>query len=297
MVLLSYCLFPLLLLITLHIQKIQNEFYKIKYFNSTFISIVGAFFLSILYFNNFNYSSLSFLGDYRFYLAQFCAIFFMILQIKSRKLNEHNLTICYFVNFLSIAIVPFTSIFIISLFSFKNTIEITYNNQSDVYLLSLSLFVLSLIFYLDKLKKKSVNNVPLLILIFFVGSFSGVFSGKMMQEYNPFIYMTVATIFNIGIFAFISFLKEKKSYSHISSTLVENKKSYLILSIGYCVTLYLNILIISNLPVEYYSIIRNVGIILINYIYAYVVEKINLFNIKDSIILILIIAALIHFTI
>lgn len=297
MVILSYWLFPLLLLTTLHIQKIQNEFYKIKYFNSTLISIIGAVFLCILYFDKFNYAALSFLGDYRFYLAQVLSIIFMILQIKSRKANEHNLTICYFINFLSIAIVPFTSIIIISLFTFNNTIEIEYKNSSDVYLLSISLLVLSVFFYLDKLKNKSVNNIGLLISIFFMGAFSGVFAGKMMQEYNPFLYMTVATIFNIGIFFLISLFKEKNSPQKLIETVSTNKKSYLILSFGYCVTLYLNIIIISNLPVEYYSIIRNVGIILMNYIYAYVFEKINLFNVKDSIILILIITALIHFTI
>ena len=65
---------------------------------------------------------------------------------------------------------------------------------------------------------------------------------------------------------------------------------------GYCVTLYINTIIISNIPAEQYSIIRNVGIIIVNYAYTYHYENINLVNWKDSFVLGLMITALIYFT-
>lgn len=296
MLLLSYWLFPVLLFTTLHVQKLQNDFYKFKYFNSTILSMIGAIFLISINFHRINVENLRFLLDYKFYLAQIAAITFMILQVKARKSNEQNLTICYFVNFMSIAIVPFVSIGIMYLFKFQNTIEIEYKNSYDVWLLCISLFVLSIFFYLDKLKSKSVNNIGLLISIFILGAFSGVFSSKMMQEYNPVTYMTVGTVFNVLVFFIIANIKERNNKSELFSTMKLHKRNYLFLCLGYCVTLYLNIIIISNLPTEYYSIIRNVGIILVNYIYAYYYENVNLFNVKDSIILFLIIAVLIHFT-
>lgn len=291
-----FALFPVLLFITVHIQKIQNEFYKSKYLNSTILSLVGASFLLLMNITKIDYHTFKFLLDYKFYLAQMISIVFMILQFKSRKSNENNLTICYFVNFLSLAIVPFVSIGLMYLFQFKNTLEVEYKSTSDIYLLSLSLFVLATFFYLDKFKHKAVHNVKVLVMVFIFGAVSGVFGSKMMQEYDPINYMMVATFFNLLIFGILSALKEKRKPTDERFINKGNIRKYSFMALGYCVTLYLNTIIISNIPAEQYSIIRNVGIILVNYVYTYYYDKINLVNFKDSFILILMIATLVYFT-
>lgn len=299
MVLLCYWLFPILLAVTVHIQKLQNEFYKYKYFNSALLALVGSIFLVITNIARVDYHDFTFLKDYRFYLSQIISVIFMIVQFKSRKLNEHNVTICYFVNFLSLAIVPFVSIGLMHLFSFKNTIEVQYESKSDIYLLSLSLFVLAIFFYIDKLKSKSINGFKVLLMAFVFGAVSGVFGSKMMQEYNPVNYMIVATLFNLLVFIILSLIKEKREKHHDENSRKLNKndlRNYLFMVMGYCVTIYINTIIISNIPAEQYSIIRNVGIIIVNYAYTYHYENINLVNWKDSFVLCLMIAALVYFT-
>ncbi len=299
MVLLCYWLFPILLSITVHIQKLQNQFYKYKYFNSALLAFVGSLFLLFTNINRVDYHDFTFLFDYRFYLSQIISVAFMIVQFKSRKINEKNVTICYFVNFLSLAIVPFVSIGLMYLFSFKNTIEVKYDSINDVYLLSLSLFILAVLFYIDKLKNKSVKGINVLIAAFFLGAISGVFGSKMMQEYNPVNYMIIATVFNLLVFMILSFLKEKKDFKENKteqSVQLKDSKGYIFMVLGYCVTLYINTIIISNIPAEQYSIIRNVGIILVNYAYTYHYENINLVNFKDSFVLALMIFVLIYFT-
>lgn len=301
MTILSYWLFPILLVITVHIQKLQIEFYKYKYFNAAVLAFVGSCFLLLTNINKIDFHNFRFLLDFKFYLSQFISVFFMILQFKARKNNEHNLTICYFVNFLSLAIVPFVSIALMFLFEFKNTIEVKYDSPSDIYYLSLSLFVLAIFFYIDKLKSKSVNNVKQLGLVFLFGAVSGVLASKMMQEYDPVNYMVVATVFNVIVFAILSFMKEKKESVRLVSVTdgfasKSYKKDYIFMVLSYCVTLYINTIIISNIPAEQYSIIRNVGLILVNYVYTYYYDKINLMNFKDSFILALMIFVLIYFT-
>lgn len=299
MVLFSYLLFPFLLFITLNIQKIQNKHYDFKYFNSAILALFGTAFLLIINFNKLNTEHFQFLKDYKFYIAQFLSIIYIIIQVKTRKYNEHNLNICYFANFLSIAIIPFVSILLMYLFKFENTIEIKYDNFYDVILLSVSLFILSFIFYLDKIKNKSINKINWLFASFLVGAFSVVFSSKLMQEYDPTNYMIVATFLNLIAFLIISFFKEINTIKKIKSlnySLIKHKSNYFFMVLGYCITLNINIFIISNIAAEHYSIVRNVGIILINYFYSYFYEKVNIVNVKDSVVLFLIISVLIIFT-
>lgn len=296
MVFFSYALFPFLLFITLHIQKIQNKYYKFKYFNSALLAATGTSFLLFLNFENLTLENFQFLKDYKFYIAQAFSIFFIIIQIKIRKYNEENLTICYFVNFLSIAIIPFVSIFLMYIFEFKNTLEIEYKSFYHVIGLSASLFILSTLFYIDKLRNKSIKKVNWLITAFIIGSFATVFSSKLMQEYDPTNYMIVATIINFIAFITIFSAKEAKDYFELKKSLILNKNSYFIMAGFYCISLNINIFIISNIPAEYYSIIRNVGIILMNYFYSYYYENVNLINLKDSFILFIIIAVLAFFT-
>ena len=302
MIILSYWLFPLLLVVTVHIQKLQIEFYKYKYFNAAVLALVGTGFLLLTNFNKIDFHNFRFLLDYKFYLCQTIGVIFMILQFKARKNNEHNLTICYFVNFLSLAIIPFVSIGLMYLFSFKNTIEVQYDSPSDIYYLSISLFVLAILFYIDKFKSKSINNVKQLGLVFIFGAVSGVFGSKMMQEYDPVNYMMIATVFNVVVFSILSFVKEKKESVRLVSILEDGdkpksyKKDYIFMMLSYCVTLYINTIIISNIPAEQYSIIRNVGLILVNYVYTYHYDKINLMNFKDSFVLALMIFVLVYFT-
>lgn len=296
MVLLSYALFPILLSITLHIQRTQNKYYKTKYFNSAVLALCGAFFLLLLNINKINIENFEFVKDYKFYIAQLIQITSIIIQIKVRKHNENNLTICYFVNFLTIALIPFVSIFLMFLFEFKDTLEVEYKSLYHVLGLSLSLVLLSILFYIDKFKSKSINKVNWLIAGLFFSSFSIVFTTKLMQEYNATNYMIISSIINLIVFFLLASFKEEIYNNEFRKSLFSNKSDYIRLSLFYCGSLSLNIFIISNLPVEYYSIMRSVGIIFVNYIYSYYYDNINLVNIKDLTILSIIIMVLLFFT-
>lgn len=294
---LSLAVFPMMLLSLLHVQRLQNKLYEFKYSNSRLLAIVGFVFLLIINFNNISWNNFSFLMDFKFYLTQIVGTTFMILQIKSRKANENNLTVCYFVNFATIAIIPLVSMIAYYLFEFNNTIEISYDNQYNIYILSAILLILSGIFYADKMKNKSVNNIGLLFAVFIIGAFSSVLGVKMIQEYHPISYMMVSTFSNIIIFSIVLLFKERKKIDRPIDSLMNNKNLYAALCISYCLTMILNMIIATNLASEHYAIIKSVGIIFANYGYTYYMEKVNLFNRRDSFILTLIIITLLYFTI
>lgn len=296
---LSLIIFPFLLLITIQIQKIQNTHYKFKYFNSSLIALIGFLFLLIINFKKIEFDEFLFLRDYKFYLAQLMSILFIILQVKIRKINETNLTVVYFIGFLSIALTPFASIFLMYLFDFKNTIEIEYKSFYHVIGLSSSLFFLSFLFFLNKFRNKSIKAKKLLFLSFILGSFCSVLSSKLMQEYNAINYMIAAGFINFIVFFIFSSFKEVKSFDKIielKNIILINKKSFIFMSAGYCITQILNIVIISSIAVEYYSIIKTVGIVFINYFYSYYFEKTNIMNYRDTSILLMIILSLLYFT-
>lgn len=296
---LSLTIFPFLLLITIHIQKIQNKYYKFKYFNSSLVAFFGFLFLLSVNHDKIELKEFIFLKDYKFYLAQLIAVFFIIIQIKARKLNENNLTIVYFIGFLSISITPFSSIFLMYVFNFQNTIEVEYKSFYHVIGLSISLIILSILFFLNKLKNRNINGFKVLFLSFLLGSFVSVFSSKLMQEYNAINYMISASVINFSIFIIFSLVKEIKGFDKIvelKNLIIVNKKSFLFMTTGYCIMQVLNIFIINNIAAEHYSIIKTIGFVFANYFYSYYIEKINIVNYRDSTILLMIILALLFFT-
>lgn len=296
---LSLIIFPFLLLITIQIQRIQNTYYNFKYFNSSLIALIGFLFLLSINFEKIKFEEFLFLKDYKFYLAQLMSIIFIILQIKIRKINEKNLTVVYFIGFLSIALTPFASIFLMYLFDFKNTIEIEYKSFYHVIGLSSSLFIFSILFFLNKFKNKAIKSKKLLFISFILGSFCAVFSSKLMQEYNAINYMIVAGFINFIVFFIFSSFKEIKSFDKIrelKKIILINRKSFIFMAIGYSITQILNIIIISNIASEYYSIIKTVLIVFVNYFYSYYFEKINIMNYRDTTILLMIILSLLYFT-
>lgn len=294
---LSLAVFPMMLLSLLHVQRLQNKLYEFKYSNSRLLAVVGFLFLLSVNIRNISLDNFSFLMDFKFYITQIIATTFMILQIKVRKANENNLIVCYFANFATIAIVPVVSVIACYVLEFNNTIEINYNNKYDIIFLSIILLGLSAFFYAEKIKKKAINNKGLLFSVFIVGAFSSVLGVKMLQEYNPISYMLVSTLCNIIIFSVILVFKKNENNIKQIESFKNNKRLYVILCSSYCVTMILNMIIATNLASEHYAIIKNVGIIFANYGYTYYMEKVNLFNKRDSFILTLIIITLLYFTI
>lgn len=297
--LLALLSFPFLLLITIHVQKIQNKYYKFKYFKSGLIALSGSLFLLSVNIKNINSEEFIFLTDYKFYIAQFMGVLFIVNQVKVRKLNENNLTVVYFIGFLSIALAPFASIFLMYLFDFQNTIEVNYKSFYHVIGLSLSLLILSILFFLNKLKSSDIKGVNLLFLSFLLGSFASIFSAKLMQEHNAINYMITSSIINFLLFIGISTLKEVNSLDkikEITNFIIEDKKSFLFITLGYCIMQILNIFIISNIAAEHYSIIKTIGFVFANYVYSYYIEKTNIINYRDLTILIMIIFSLLFFS-
>jgi hypothetical protein len=90
---------------------------------------------------------------------------------------------------------PVVAYFYNSIFSFNNALDVQYDSILEAIVFSSVLFVLTLLYYIDKIKKRTVNDFKLLILLLIVLLNTMYFAIKTMQTFNGFL-----------VYAFIQFM-------------------------------------------------------------------------------------------
>lgn len=235
----------------------------------------------------------SFLTDYRFYLSQALLIGLIMVQIEGRKQCEDNIPLFNFSSFLVISAAPIVSLFISSVMPFKNTVEANYESNLSLVGMCGITFLLTAVYYRLKFKSGAINKMHWLIMNILVGTFSIVLYTKIIQEYNPYAFLVATNGINICIFLVMAILNRELSQKALMS---DEKAKLLSVAVFYCLSQYLNTHVVTKVPVEQYVTVRSAGIVLMGYAYYYLLDRKILFNRKDILILTLMIATQIYFT-
>ncbi|WP_274644962.1 hypothetical protein [Pseudomonas serbica] len=281
------------LALALHLQKIQNKFYTVKYTCSVIICLCGSLILLAVNGSEITTDSFDFLTDYRFYLAQVFNIVMLMVQVEGRKQNEKNMEVFYFSSFLIISAIPILTPLLTDVFNFKYAVVETYSSPYSKYALVGCMLVLSFLFYARKLRNKTCHRPDLLVANIVFGSVAIILGGRLVQEYNAINYLIAASVFTA-----ISFLGLALFNGEHKRIRDANLQIRPISEIVFCfvVSLYISSYVIKHSTIETYTIIRSVGFIFVSYAYSWIVEKQKTHNLRDAVLLGLMIISLFVFS-
>jgi hypothetical protein len=281
------------LALAIHLQKIQNRFYTIKYTCSVIICVCGSLVLLAVNGSEITRDSFEFLSDYRFYLAQVFNIVMLMIQVEGRKQNEKNMEVFYFSSFLIISAIPILTPLLTDFFDFKHAVKETYSSPFHMYAMVGCMLVLSVLFYARKLRNKTFQRPDLLVANIVFGSVSIILGGRLIQEYNAINYLIAASVFTaIAFFVLALCNGEHKRIKDANLQLRPISE----IAVCFVVSLYISSYVIKHSTIESYTIIRNVGFIFVSYAYSWMIEKTKTHNLRDSVILGLMILTLIVFS-
>jgi hypothetical protein len=125
------------------------------------------------------------------------------------------------------------------------------------------------------------------------GSVAIILGGRLVQEYNAINYLIAASVFSA-----ISFLGLALFNGEHKRIRDANLQIRPISEIVFCfvVSLYISSYVIKHSTIETYTIIRSVGFIFVSYAYSWIVEKQKTHNLRDAVLLGLMIISLFVFS-
>ena len=255
---------------------------------------VLLFFQYFIDYNNFSFISEKFVffKEPLFYITLSLNCGSQYLARKSEKYNEKNLIFTQFSNFVLIALVPIVSYILMKMFHFENTIEVQYDNIFEVLLISGVLFTLSVLFFYDKMKSKSIIRLDILIAFICVSTLNFVLINKLMQMYD-----TEAVYFCSMIFNSIIWIAMAKQKNEISKVEKRHIPFFIIFGFVYILYSYLNIIIVKFLPSEYIAIFKTLSAVLSTAFFDFIRSKKMTLTKKDILILFCIFITLFMFKI
>jgi len=191
------------------VNKLEN-----RNFHSSILFFISATVLLIVYFSiyTFNPADFSFLYETLFYFQIILELLVFYLYRENYYQNKDNYTMINMFVFSTIYLMPILAFTYNSIFIFNNSLDIKYDSFYEAFIFSLTLFILSLIYYLDKIRNKEIKNFKLLVLLLIVLLHSMYFSVKIIQTYNGFLIYSFIQ-FIVAIYFFILSNKEPKEIS------------------------------------------------------------------------------------
>lgn len=254
----------------------------------------------LLFFQYFvDYESFSFKSDKFIFFKE--PLFYIALSLncgsqylarKSEKYNEKNLIFTQFASFVLIALVPIVSYLSMKIFHFENTIEIEYDNVLDVIFISVVLFTLSVLFFYDKMKSKSIVRLDVLISFMCVSTLNFVLINKLMQMYDTEAVYFCSMMFNSIIW--IAMAKQKNEVSNVEKRHIP---FFILFGFVYILYSYINIVIVNYLPSEYIAIFKTLSAVLSTAFFDFIRSRKLTLTIKDIFILFCIFITLFMFKI
>lgn len=183
-------------------------------FHSFILFTISSFSLLLIYsfYFEFNENDFTFLYDWKFYLLTILEIFVFYLYRENYYQNKNNFTMVNMFIFSTIYLMPILAFIYNPLFNFNETLDIKYDSFYEALIFSLILFVLTAIYYANKIKNKEVKNLKLLILLLIVLLNTLYFSVKVVQTFNGFLVYGFIQIV-IAIYFFLLSKKEQKDIS------------------------------------------------------------------------------------
>ncbi len=291
---LAYLLFPVLLMISIHAQRLQIDIYKVRFTSSVIMTscvVVCICAYAWMVDKKFDFA---FLYDYRFYLSNAILTSLIMLQMKCRKIFENNLPALNFSGFLVLALLPLVSIGVTEFMSFKNTIEVHYENSYDSVLMCSIILGLTVLYYGGRLKSDNLNakKLTLLAVNLSLAVLSIVIHVKLIQEYDTLSFLLAGNLFTGFVFLIISRVRRES----LSIVRGPSLKPILAMIGCYMITQSAGSYIMINLPVEEFNIIRCIGMVVFGYAYVYCHERKVVFSARDALLLAMIIGVYMYFS-
>lgn len=282
-------IFGFLLLLFISYGEIFNfrtisKFDKIK--NLLTAAFVGSGFiitLSISLINSNKITShLEVFQDWRLYLGLCLEIFGVWLTRKNYELNHDNVTAINFSLFFGIILVPLLSFYLTDFFNFSSGINLNYSSVGQLYLFLIVFLFLMVAYFFDKIKGH-INNIYVLLLMPISLSCSMFWTTKMMQVYNGIIYYALVG-FTLSIFFTLVAILHKE-YKNLHNSQI---KTFMVVSSFSALILPLNIVAIKYLAVEFVTLFKRIGQLLVA---INIDRKHKKVTIKDKVILTFLIIA------
>jgi len=275
----AYLLIPFLLLINTHMQRLQGQIYPARFTVSVTMSSIAALTIGVYAWVTGHAMDFAFVTDYRFLLNLGCLLAYILVQMECRKEFCDNLPLLNFSGFLTLAVVPILSLVVSIALGFSQTLEIQYENPYAMYWLCGGTLIVTILYYGHRLHADNLNSRKLLLLTLHtvLGALSVVIGVKVMQEYEPLSVLLVSNVFTMTVFFIFAQVKQGgvTRLGPVSFTPIA------ISVLCYLGAQIIGMLVMTRLPVEEYSLIRCVGLILMGYAYFYVTERKILFTLRD----------------
>lgn len=280
----AYLLFPLFLIISLHMQRTQCVLYSVRFLTSSIMSVIAFIFIVFYAYLTESAFDFSFLYDFRFYVNLGCMIALIIVQMECRKEFQANLPLLNFSGFLSLSVIPVLSIGVTAAMGFSKSMEVDYSNQYGALYLCGLILCITIFYYGGKIKSDNLTlrKIIMLTLHTFLASLSVVMAVKMMQEFNAISLLLAANLSTAIIFIVCSYLMKEEGVSSCKS----NLNTLAVMVVCYLITQFMGMHIMIRLPVEEFNLIRCIGMILMGYFYCYIRDRSILFTSRDIFILI-----------
>jgi hypothetical protein len=224
------------------------------------------------------------LQDYKFYLALISEFLGIYLSRRNYSENGDNMSYINFALFSSLVIVPIYAYFLTGPLGFENTLSINYQSSYEFIYFVLSMALLMVIFFFDKIKNNKINNIKILLLLPLVLSNSMFLTGKLMQEYNGFLaYGLIVILLSI---IFLSFVIKNKEYKKFKKE--EHKKPLIYLIITWALVIPLNTIAIKLLAIELVTLLKRISQVISGVLLDYLYKNKNNLNNKDYMVILLI---------
>ena len=218
-------------------------------------------------------------------LMYFCLglelISFVIARINYEK-NGNNITSINVMMFLSLLIVPVISFYLTGPLGFKDTIEINYSDQLEMWLFILLMAIILSGFFIGKFKGH-INNWLLLILTPISLSFTMFMTTKMMQMHDGYLVYGTIGLVNCLIFSVVAIYKKE-----IKNVNRSHKGHFALMAIPAVVFVPFNAIAVKIIAVEFVTLLKRVSQILTGIIVDRIHGNKETVNKKDRIIIILI---------
>lgn len=272
-----------------------NRNFQIRNLLTLSMTLTVSILLFFQYFIDYNdfsflFEKFIFLKEPLLYITLSLNCLSQYLARKTEKYNENNLIFSQFANFVLIALVPIFSYFIIKIFHFENTIEVSYNNIFEMLGISSILFILSFFFFWDKMKSKSIVRIDILIAFMFISTLNFVLINKLMQMYDTEAVYFCSMLFNSIIW--ISMARQNKEISMVER---RHLPMFVVFGFVYILYSYINIIIVNFLPSEYIAIFKTLSAVLSTAFFDFLRAKKLTLKKKDLFVLFLIFATLFLF--
>lgn len=289
----AYVLLPLLLLINTHMQRLQGLIYPARFTVSVTMSGIAAFSIGAYAWFTGRALDFAFITDYRFLLSLICLLAYILVQMECRKEFCDNLPLLNFTGFLTLSVVPIISLVISLGLGFSKTLEVSYENPYAMYWLCGGTLILTLLYYGHRLHADNLNTrkLALLALHTLLGALSVVIGVKVMQEYEPMSVLLISNLFTMSVFFVFAQVKQ----GGVTQVGPVGFRPIAMSVACYLGSQIIGMLVMTNLPVEEYNLIRCIGLILMGYAYFYVTERKILFTARDILLLGLLLGLQLYF--